>query len=154
MAHINELIDFVVNVFIVYDDKILLIHHKKINRWLCVGGHIELDENPIQALFREIKEECGLETELMGDNPPEIQSQDNDFTTLNCPFYLDVHNVKENHKHICFEYFLKSKSDKYILNIQEHNDIRWFSREDLDNPEFDVLPSVKFYSLKAMDMAK
>jgi len=154
MAHIHELIDFVVNAFIIYEDKVLLIHHKKLNRWLCIGGHIELDEDPVTALFREVKEECGLEVELMGKIPPKISSQSNDFTPLNCPIYLDIHNVKENHKHICFEYFLKAKSDKFILNKEEHNDIRWFSKEDLDNTEFDILPSVKFYSLEAMKLAE
>lgn len=31
MAHIHEKIDFTVAIFVVYDGKILLIHHRKLN---------------------------------------------------------------------------------------------------------------------------
>ena len=69
MAHIHELIDFVANAFVVYDNKVLLINHKKMKRWLSIGGHIELNENPEEGLFREIKEECGLDVEIIGQKP-------------------------------------------------------------------------------------
>lgn len=67
--HIHELIDFAVDVFIVYKNKVLLVHHIEQNKWLPVGGHVELNEDPEQALFREIKEECGLEVEIFGEKP-------------------------------------------------------------------------------------
>ncbi len=41
MPHIHDKIDFTVDVFIVYENKVLLIFHKKHNMWLQVGGHIE-----------------------------------------------------------------------------------------------------------------
>jgi len=41
--------------------KILLIHHKKLGRWLQPGGHIEKFENPVVAAIREVREETGLE---------------------------------------------------------------------------------------------
>ena len=56
MAHIHEKIDFTVAIFVVHDEKILLIHHRKLNKWLPLGGHIELDEDPEQAALREAKE--------------------------------------------------------------------------------------------------
>jgi len=66
MPHIHDLIDFIVNVYIVHEGKVLFIQHKKLNKWLPVGGHIELNEDPDQAIFREVKEECGLEIEING----------------------------------------------------------------------------------------
>lgn len=154
MAHIHELIDFVVNAFIIYEDKVLLIHHKKLKRWLSIGGHIELNEDPVQALFREIKEECGLEIELLGEKPPAISSQEHYFTPLHNPMYMDIHNVKDNHRHVALNYFAKAKSDKFVFNKEEHNDIRWFSKEDLDDPKFNVLPAIKFYATGALEAAK
>lgn len=67
MAHIHEKIDFTVSAYIVHPnlDKILLVHHKKFNGWLQIGGHIELDEDSDMALMREIEEECGLKVELL-----------------------------------------------------------------------------------------
>ena len=44
MAHIHEKIDFTVAIFVVQEKKVLLIHHRKLDRWLPLGGHIELEE--------------------------------------------------------------------------------------------------------------
>lgn len=46
----------------------MLLHlHKKLGKWLPVGGHIEQGELPDMAALREIKEESALEViELLG----------------------------------------------------------------------------------------
>jgi len=147
MAHINELFDFVVVAYIVYQDKILFIFHKKLGRWLPIGGHIELNEDPDEALFREVKEECGLEIEVLSDKP-NLESSGTKF--LYTPAFLDVHDISETHKHIGLYYFAKAKSDKFKLNGEEHNDIRWLNREDLDSPEFNLTPAIKFYASEAL----
>ena len=67
MAHIHEKIDFTVAIFVVHDGKVLVIHHRNLNKWLPLGGHIELDEDPEAAAVREAKEESGLEVELLGE---------------------------------------------------------------------------------------
>ncbi|MCX6720704.1 MAG: NUDIX domain-containing protein [Candidatus Staskawiczbacteria bacterium] len=154
MAHIHESIDFVVNAFIVYDDKVLLINHKKLKKWLSIGGHIELNENPEEALFREIKEECGLDVDIIGGKPNMPGSKWPGFKPLYNPMFLDVHDISETHKHVALNYFLKAKSDKYIFNKEEHNDIRWFSKEDLEKPEFDVPSEIKFYANEALKAVK
>jgi len=69
MPHIHEKIDFVADVFVVYKDRVLIRKHDKYDKWLAVGGHIELDENPNQAAVREVKEEVGLDVELIGELP-------------------------------------------------------------------------------------
>ena len=51
VLHIHEKIDFTVAIFVVRDKNILLIHHRKLDKWLPLGGHIELDEDPEQAAF-------------------------------------------------------------------------------------------------------
>ncbi len=149
MAHIHELIDFVVTVFIVYEDKVLLILHKKLNKWLPIGGHIELDEDPEQALLREVKEECGLEIEVLS-RKPELMSAGTRF--LYTPNYLDVHDISNGHRHVSLTYFARAKSDKFVFNKEEHNEIKWFSKEDLEKPEFNITPAVKFYANEAFKM--
>ncbi len=37
MAHIHEKIDFTVAIFVVHAGKILLIHHRKLDKWLPLG---------------------------------------------------------------------------------------------------------------------
>ncbi len=154
MAHIHDLIDFTVGAFIVHDGRICLAHHKKLDLWVPPGGHIELDEDPDQALFREIEEETGLRKDDF-----EVLSERHEFSvktearTLYRPNWMSIHPFQENHKHIVFEYVLRSKSNVLRLAGNEHHDIRWFSREEVDNPELKIPNEVRWYAKEALRIA-
>src|SRR3989344_1598472 len=109
MPHIHEKIDFTVEVFIVYKDKVLLRMHDKHKIWLSIGGHIELNEDPIEAAVREVKEEVGLEVEIVG-HKPSIKDE-SDYKHLLAPKYLDSHYVNDVHQHVVFVYFAKATTD-------------------------------------------
>lgn len=149
MPHIHEKYDFIVTVFIVYGGKVLLVNHPRYNKWIPMGGHIELDEDPEEALFREIKEETGLEVTILSERPP-VASPGTKF--LLTPSYLDVHEANAPHKHISLTYFAKAKTDAYILST-EHDAIKWFSTEELEDSIYDLTPSVRFYATEAIRMA-
>ena len=104
MAHIHEKIDFTVAIFVVHDGKILLIHHRKLDKWLPLGGHIELDEDPEQAALREAKEESGLEVELLGERPPTTSPGTR---ALIAPRFLDIHRISGTHEHIGMIYWAR-----------------------------------------------
>ncbi len=150
MAHVHELIDFVSSVFIVHENRVLLIDHKKLKRWLPIGGHIELDEDPEQALFREIEEECGLEVEILSTKPT---ITDSTVKTLLVPNFMDIHHIEGSHQHIGLIYIGVAKSDKVTLAAVEHNAIRWFSADELDKPEYNISPSISFYCQEALKAA-
>ena len=151
MPHIHDLIDFTVVAYIVHDHKILLVDHKKSKAWLPIGGHIELNEDPDEALAREIKEECGLEVEMLGERP---NFKDPNTKPLLTPNFVDIHSIDEKHRHVGLMYFAKAKSDKVTLAEKEHNAIRWFSREDLHDPKYNLKPQVIFYAEKALQQIK
>jgi len=151
MAHIHELIDFTVAVFIVYENKVLLVYHRQLQKWLPVGGHIELDEDPEQALFREIQEECGLEVKVLASKPDIGEDGRKPLLT---PTYLDIHTINDKHRHVGFIYFAKAKSNDAKLAVEEHEEIRWFSEEDLENPKFNLQEDIKFYAREALAKAK
>ena len=109
MAHIHEKIDFTVAIFVVHDGKILLIHHRKLDKWLPLGGHIELDEDPEQAALREAKEESGLDVELLGERPPTTGPGTR---ALIAPRFLDIHRINETHEHIGMIYWARPKNGK------------------------------------------
>ena len=46
--------------------RVLLLWHPKFSRWMIPGGHVEPDENCAEAATREVREETGLETTLLG----------------------------------------------------------------------------------------
>src|SRR3989344_9185217 len=99
MAHVHEKIDFTADVFIVYNNKVLLRQHDKYKVWLAVGGHIELDEDPTQAALREVKEEVGLDVELWIDHSTPIAADDR-IKSLTPPAYMNRHHVPPTHEHI------------------------------------------------------
>ena len=148
MSHIHDLIDLVVSINVVYDGKILMIHHRKLDRWLPIGGHVELDEDPEEAVTREAKEESGLDIEILGTRP-DIDCPGTKF--LIAPAYLDIHEIPPgNHRHIGLVYFAKAKTDQIVLAPEEHHDIRWFTPAELDDPQYDLSPAIKFYAREAL----
>ncbi|MFH0969220.1 MAG: NUDIX domain-containing protein [Patescibacteria group bacterium] len=151
MAHIHKLIDFVTNVLIVNKDRVLLVDHKKLKLWLPIGGHIELNEDTDQALIREIKEECGLKVEILSKKSLPDKKH---IKFLYLPSFLDIHQINDEHRHIALGYIAKSKTDKIKLRKSEHNNIRWFSKKDLDNPQFEIKKEIKYYCLEALKVAK
>jgi ADP-ribose pyrophosphatase YjhB (NUDIX family) len=149
MPHIHELFDFVVSVFVVYDSKVLLVNHPKYGKWLPIGGHVELDEDVEQTLFREIQEESGLEVEII-NSKPSISSPGTKF--LPAPNYLDVHEANAPHKHIALIYFARAKNNRHALS-SEHLNMRWLDEGDLEKPEYGLDPAIRFYCQKAIGAA-
>src|ERR1700742_199736 len=107
MPHIHEKIDFTVAIFVVHDAKILIIHHRKLDKWLPLGGNIELDEEPERAALREAKEESGLDVELIGERPPTTSPGTR---ALIAPRFLDIHRITDTHEHIGLIYLAGPKS--------------------------------------------
>ena len=154
MAHIHELIDFTVGMYIVNKGRVLFIHHKKQNMWLPIGGHIELNEDPEEALFREIEEETGLsknEVEILSEKPSFTSSKQRYLYT---PNLLDVHTINEKHKHIGIIYFLRAKHDKVQLEVDAHNDIKWLTKEDLKDLKYQIREDIVYAAEKALDLEK
>jgi hypothetical protein len=50
MSHIHERIDYTVDVFIDYNNKVFLRKHDKYDMWLSVGGHVDLEKLPKMQL--------------------------------------------------------------------------------------------------------
>jgi 8-oxo-dGTP pyrophosphatase MutT (NUDIX family) len=148
MAHIHEKIDFTVAIFVVHDKKILLIHHRKLNAWLPLGGHIELDEDPEQAALREAKEESGLDVILLGERPPTTGPGTR---ALIAPRFLDIHRISDTHEHIGLIYWARPKNSADAkCATGEHHDIRWCSAAELDTLQPRMSEAVKWYCCKAI----
>ena len=55
--------------FLVHEGRVLLHWHRRNQLWLPMGGHIEPNEDPIQAVLREMEEESGVAAEVMPTAP-------------------------------------------------------------------------------------
>jgi len=151
MPHINDKYDFVISVYIVYKGQVLLVNHPRYKLWVPMGGHIELDEDPEQALYREIEEETGLTGIEILSSRPSIDQRGTKF--LPTPNYMDVHEANPPHKHICMVYFARAKNKNHRLS-DEHIAIEWLGLEDLDKPVYSLENAVKFYCQEAIKVAQ
>lgn len=115
-----------------------------------MGGHIELNEDPEEALFREIQEETGLNVKILSDKPS-IEQTDTKF--IYPPRYIDVHEANPPHKHIALVYFGKAENNRHTLS-SEHSSIHWLGLDDLEKPEYALSDSVKFYCREAIKAAE
>lgn len=140
--------DLVVSGFIFLDNKVLLIHHKKLDLWLPVGGHIDENETPDEALVREAKEETNLDIEIL--NNLNFPLEGNIKKNLATPFYVNVHSVGD-HDHCSLFYICKVINPKDInINEEELKNFKWFSKEELHNPEVPI--DVRNQAIKAFEL--
>jgi len=115
--------------------KILLVKHKKFDKWVQPGGHIEENEVPEEAAIREAYEETGLNIKLIGERFP----REDDGVR---PFAVQYNRGKKGDLHIDIVYVAVSYDNReFILNEQESLDIAWFSRNELEN--IPVFPDIK-----------
>ena len=139
-------IDLTVAGYIINKNKVLLIHHRKLNLWLPVGGHIDKNETPDQALMREVKEEVGIDIEII--NQSNIPLEGNIRYNLAIPFYTNVHSVGD-HDHYGLFFVCKAKNPKQLkINNKELKNFNWFSRNDLNRDHIPI--DVKNQALEAL----
>ena len=119
---------FTATGFIVHNDSIALHWHQKVKAWLPPGGHIEPNEDPVQAVLREIEEETGLEAEVVSTDPGidlEYPSQ------VAAPFTIMVEDIDDPvdgyHQHIDMIYFCRLVGAAEPLN----EGWRWVNRAHL-----------------------
>ncbi len=150
MAHIHEKIDWTVSVFIVCGNKVLMRKHDKYDIWLGVGGHIELDEDPIQAGKRECLEEVGLEVKIYGED----LYKENTDGRLNIPppAFMNRHFVSETHEHIDFIYFARSESDNVVP--ENPTDTWLWLTKDKVLSHSEISPEIQKYAISALDSCK
>src|SRR3989344_931787 len=123
----KETLDITVAGCIINSGKLLLIHHQKLDKWLPVGGHIDENETPDDALLREVKEEVGLDIEFVHYPSPRRGNQ-NQFAL---PFYVNKHHITEDHLHYNLFYLCSSKRTEIKIAEKELKGYRWVEEKDL-----------------------
>ena len=100
----------------------LLNHHRKLSRWLQLGGHTDGETDVLASALREAEEESGLRgfEALPGEaRPPEILD-------------VDVHEIpafgsEPAHEHHDIRFLLQVSEDQPIVRHErESHAVRWF----------------------------
>lgn len=112
--------EYTATTYILQQQQVLLLFHKKFNKWLPPGGHVEQDETPPQAARREVKEETGLEIEfILQEN---IWIDYPHATSIERPYLcllenIAAHQEKAAHQHIDFIFLARPLSSPLALPI-------------------------------------
>jgi len=125
---------FTTNAFIFHKNKILLIKHKKLGKWLHPGGHVEVQEFFDEALKREIKEETNLDIEVISPFYPKKTN----FKSMNLPITIQIKD--EEPKRTLLDYVAVAK-EPINIKIQESeiDDYMWVSIDELKGLNIDVI---------------
>ncbi len=112
-------------------DRVLLTHHRKLGKWLQLGGHCDGDPLVQQTALREAQEESGLQ--MLSFAPIEFFFGPGAIPPL--LFDLDCHIIPERkneaaHVHYDARYLIVAKHPQLIHVSEESNELKWFSLAD------------------------
>lgn len=132
---------FTATAYIVDQGKVLLIFHRKLQKWLPPGGHIDPNETPPQAARREAREETGLAIEFILDENIWIDRWN--AKSFERPYLclleeVPAYGANPAHQHIDMIYLAKPVGGKEVNNHLETEDMRWFSLEEIQELTTDV----------------
>ena len=129
--------DYTVTGYIIRTDTpepLALVHmHRKHHKLLPIGGHVELNESPWQAIAHELREESGYNLEdLMLLQPVSRIKHLSKVALHPYPLLLSTHDITAEHFHSDIAYgFLASSDPSGEINDTESTDLRWLTRADL-----------------------
>ncbi len=126
---------FTSTTFVVHEGRTLLHWHAKIRQWMPPGGHLDPNEDPVAGALREVREETGLDVELVRtsesyafDEPAQLQP----------PVTILVEDVEDEHgphHHIDFIYFARPLDGEDERPLPTTDSWRWVAAEQIERGE-------------------
>ncbi len=125
---------FTASAFLLNNDKtkFLLMHHKKLDKWLQPGGHCDGDSNILNVAVKEAVEESGI----------------NEIKTINKEIFdIDTHYILQTHKepahyHYDVRFLLKTVNNNNFIKNNESNELKWFNFSDYSKLDIELERSV------------
>ncbi len=141
---------FTSSALIIDDNKILLVHHKKLGTWLYPGGHVENMETPDEALIREVKEETGLDIEIVSEKDGNLADLETDVSVLHNPYTILCELVGDHyHNDIVYLCRISSESNCDLKHSEvESHGIKFFGLDELE--DIKLFPNFRRLLLKIL----
>ena len=118
-----------------HDEPRILLHvHKLLRKYLQFGGHIELDEDPWQAVKHEVQEESGYSMDQLKILQPKFypKRQSKDVKYHPFPISHNTHAFNSEHWHTDVAYAFTTRQEaKHSVSEDESGIIKAFSKSDI-----------------------
>ena len=129
---------FTGSAWIVSPDRssILMTHHKKLRKWIQLGGHADGESNLLKVALREATEESGIQQ----------------FKVLSEEIFdLDIHGIPQNnselgHLHYDVRFLIEADpTGEAVIISDESHDVTWIPLADVVklNPEVSIQRMIK-----------
>ena len=116
-------------------ERVVLTHHRKLDRWLQLGGHADGDADLLAVALREANEEAGL-TRLR--------------PLARAPFDVDCHRIPERgpvpeHWHFDLRFLIEADPLEPLVVSDESHDVAWVALDEVErlNPSESMLRMVR-----------
>lgn len=100
--------------------QVVLLHHKKLNRWLQPGGHSDGDPDTLNVALREAQEETGIDVKPVSD----------------AIFDIDIHTIparkaEPEHEHFDVRFLFVADPNQDFVLSEESNALQWVKLQDI-----------------------
>ena len=104
-------------------DRTLLVHHRKLDRWLQPGGHADGDPDLSAVALREAREETGLTA------PRLVSAELFDFDR----HWIPPRGTEPGHWHYDFRFLIEAEPKAKLFLSDESNELKWFSLKEIED---------------------
>jgi len=150
---------FVIDVQKEKPHRTLFLWHKRLQRWMPPGGHMDPNELPEETAKRECKEETGLDVDIIGEAQTNVFANTaNEGRILKKPFAMFLENIPANkergeaaHQHMDFVFLARPITIDQVLNMNEDEaeDMKWFTKQDIEYlPAREIYDNVRMYAME------
>lgn len=125
---------FTATAYVLDKNQVLLLWHRKLGKWLPPGGHMEANETPPEAVVREVKEETGLDVEIIQDERVWVERWN--ASSFPRPYLCLLEEIppmgdQPAHQHMDLLYLARPVNGCIHSSEREDHDVRWFTWEQV-----------------------
>lgn len=115
------------SAIVIKKEKIMMIFHPFLQKWLQPGGHVEKGEAPFEAATRELLEETGLRAQLHPWHEQHLMPVDIDI------HFIPANSSKNEDKHLHYDFrYLLCVDDLAETSAQKDHESCWLELEKIE----------------------
>ncbi|MEM8864462.1 MAG: NUDIX hydrolase [Planctomycetota bacterium] len=110
----------------------VLVHHRKLQRWLQPGGHADGDADVLRVAMKEAEEETGLGDLVFLGNAEQPTPLDIDVHQIPARHAPSGELIDDAHEHHDLRFLLAATGEAPPIVSEESHDVRWFKPAEIE----------------------